>query len=301
MSPLKKIFIFLLLTFSISALSYVPIIRAGSLGIHGGLYVLTLMYSPGLAAILTQLIATCSLRGMGWRLGSLRWLGIAYVLPALYALPVYALTWLAGLGRFSYPIEFYSQAQRLAPHNIHIAALMIFLIVNFTIGMLQNIISALGEEIGWRGLLVPELARVTSFTNTALISGIVWAAWHMPLILLADYNNHGVSVAYSAACFFVMIVATSFPFAWLRLKSGSLWVAVLLHASHNLFVQAIFDQLTGKTSVTPYIIGEFGIGLALTSVLLACVIWRMQKQSSIEDSQDTMSKLAPAGRVLNET
>ena len=46
-----------------------------------------------------------------------------------------------------------------------------------------------GEEIGWRGLLVPELVKVTSFTKTALIIGIVWAAWHIPGIFLADLSG----------------------------------------------------------------------------------------------------------------
>jgi len=38
-----------------------------------------------------------------------------------------------------------------------------------------------------------------------------------------------------------MIVSISFVFAWMRLKSGSLWTGVLLHASHNLFIQAFFS------------------------------------------------------------
>jgi uncharacterized protein len=92
MSPQKKISLFLILTFALSLFSYVPIIRVGTLEIQRGLFVFTLMYSPGLAAILTQLIATRSLRGLGWRLGSARWLGIAYILPVVYTLPVYAFT-----------------------------------------------------------------------------------------------------------------------------------------------------------------------------------------------------------------
>ena len=58
----------------------------------------TMMWSPGPAAILTQLIATRSLRGLGWRLGPARWLGIAYILPLIYASPVYAFTWLKAQG-----------------------------------------------------------------------------------------------------------------------------------------------------------------------------------------------------------
>ena len=81
MPPQKKISLFLTLTVLFSALSYFPILRAGTIGVQGGLFVFTLMWSPGLAALMTQLIATRSLRGMGWRLGSPRWQEIAWILP----------------------------------------------------------------------------------------------------------------------------------------------------------------------------------------------------------------------------
>jgi hypothetical protein len=54
-----------------------------------------------------------------------------------------------------------------------------------------------------------------------------------------------------------------------------------LHASHNQFIQGIFDKLSGKTGITPYITGEFGVGLALTSVVVAYVFWRMQRDISL--------------------
>ncbi|MDX9864655.1 MAG: CPBP family glutamic-type intramembrane protease [Anaerolineaceae bacterium] len=44
--------------------------------------------------------------------------------------------------------------------------------------------------------------------------------------------------------FTILVVGISTVFAWLRLQSGSLWPAAVLHASHNLFVQAIFTSLT---------------------------------------------------------
>ena len=133
------------------------------------------------------------------------------------------------------------------------------------------------EEIGWRGLFVPELAKINSFNKTALISGIVWAAWHMPGIFLIDLNSSGTPALYAAACFAILLIAISFPFAWLTLRSGSLWPAVLLHASHNLFIYAIFDRLTRQGSVTPYISGEFGVGLALTGLVVAYMFWHMQR------------------------
>jgi len=276
MSPQKKISLFLFLTFGLSMFSYAPIIRAGTIGVQGGLFVFTLMWSPGLAALLTQLIATRSLRGMGWRLGSVRFLGIAWILPVVYALPVYAITWLTGLGIFPNPTRIARLAEEYSSTSTA-TTVGIFVLFSLTLDMVGPLLSALGEEIGWRGLFVPELAKMTSFTKTALISGIVWAAWHMPGIFLADLNSSGTPDWYAAAMFAVMIIAISFPFAWLRLKSGSLWPAVLLHTTHNIFIQGVFDRLTGNTEISAYITGEFGVGLAITSVVVGYVFWRMQR------------------------
>jgi len=284
MPPQRKVILFLTLTVFLSALSYFPMLRAGTVGVQGGLFVFTLMWSPGLAALLTQLIATRSLRGLGWRLGSPRWLGIAWILPVLYAFPVYAFTWLIGLGIFPNPSRIARLAEEYSSTSTA-TTVTIFLLFSLTLDMVFPLLSALGEEIGWRGLLVPELAKTTSFTKTALISGIVWAAWHIPGIFLADLNSTGIPNLYAATMFAVLIIALSFPFAWLTLKSGSLWPAVLLHAFHNQFVQGMLDKLTGKTAVTPYITGEFGVGMALTGVVVAYVFFRMQRNKSLQIQQ----------------
>ncbi len=128
---------------------------------------------------------------------------------------------------------------------------------------------------------MPELAKRCSFTATALISGAVWAIWHYPAILFANYNNADAPMGFGLVCFTVMIIGTSFAFAWLRLQSGSLWPGVLLHSSHNLFIQAIFTPLTGATRFTPYVIGEFGLGLALVALPVAYLFWRKRGELPI--------------------
>jgi uncharacterized protein len=130
----------------------------------------------------------------------------------------------------------------------------------------------LGEEIGWRGFLVPELFKKMGFTGTALFSGIIWALWHYPVLIGADYNA-GTPAWYGLTCFTVMVLALSFIFAWLRLKSGSLWTAALLHASHNLYVQAIFTPLTHKSGSTAWFIDEFGLALPIVTIAFAIFFW----------------------------
>jgi uncharacterized protein len=269
----KKITTFLGITLGISCLFYFFIISAGTLEAGGGLYVLLLMWTPGVAGILTQLIFEHSLKGMGWKPGKFNYLALAYVIPLLYCLVVYGLTWITGLGSFPSP-EFMENLSLSYPKLSGTSGILIFASIAGTLGVILSMVSALGEEIGWRGVLVPELAKVMPYTRVSLVSGGIWALWHMPLIFFADYKLPGVPVWYGAVMFVIMVVGISFILTWLRLKSGSLWTAALLHASHNLFVQSIFTPLTAQNAITPYIIDEFGCGLTIAIAIVAFLFWR---------------------------
>lgn len=274
----KKIFTFLGLTAALSVIFYYLIIKAGSMEAYGGALVMGLMWAPGISGMATQLIYERSLRGMGWKLGKFKYLLLAYLLPLVYCLVVYGFTWITGLGKVPDPGMMAQINERFGTFLVSPAVkILLNSAIVAVLGLFMGLLSGAGEEIGWRGLFVPELARVTSFRNTVLISGAVWALWHLPLILFADYNLHGVPVWYAVLMFTIMVVGISTVFAWLRLKSGSLWPAAVLHASHNLFVQAIFTPLTAQTKITPYIIDEFGAGLALAGIVLAITFLRKGK------------------------
>ena len=101
----------------------------------------------------------------------------------------------------------------------------------------------------------------------------MWAVYHYPILLFADYNA-GTPAWYGLICFTLMVVASSFILTWLTLRSGSLWPAVIFHGSHNLFIQSILSPLTKNIGVTKYIIDEFGIGLVITTLIGAIIVWR---------------------------
>jgi membrane protease YdiL (CAAX protease family) len=77
------------------------------------------------------------------------------------------------------------------------------------------------------------------------------------------------------ACFFVSLVGMSFVYHWLRLRSGSVWPAVLMHASHNAAITLAFSALTADTGRTAWWIDEFGALLAVVSILMALVVSRL--------------------------
>jgi len=271
----RRIYLFLVLTFALSAVFWVLAGRGAS--VPQELITLGLMWCPGIAALVTMLAFRRNVRGLGWQRGPVRYLLLSYALPAVYAGVVYGLTWLLGWGALT--------TERVPEGQPWPVSALTNATVLFLAG---GLLPALGEEIGWRGLLVPQLARLTSFTKTALISGAIWAVWHYPMILFAGY--HGDTPRwYALLCFTVMAVAMSFAFAWLRLRSGSLWTAVILHAAHNVFIQTIFDPLTRDTGFTAYITTEFGIGLAVAAVVVAVLCW-----SRRGDVDGSASPVAPA-------
>ena len=248
------------LTFALSSVFYVLIARAGGLSSGSSLLVAGLMWTPGLVAVALQLRSRGSLRGLGWGLGRGRYWLLAYMLPIGYALVIYLAIWISPWGEFDSSVPGRLQARWY---------LLVF-------GSVLSCLSALGEEIGWRGFLVPRLAGLFDFDRVALISGLIWAVWHYPLILFSDYRSPA-PVWYSVFCFTVMAVGISYLFAWITLASGSVWPAVLLHGSHNLWVQGVFDRATIDNGPTEYLSGEFGAGLALAGVVVALVTRRLAR------------------------
>ncbi len=287
-APRSKIWVFLALTLAFSSIFYYLIASAGKL--ESG-PVFGLMCSPGLAAIITQLGFHRTLRGLGWKLGSARYLLLAYALPIGYGLIAYGIVWLTGLGALDSGELVAEASAHIAPQiSSPVALVIIYLVFAATLGTLESMFSALGEEIGWRGLLVPELSKVNSFAGTALISGAIWALWHYPLILLADYSNQGAPAWFGLICFTLMVLGASFVFAWIRLRSGTLWTACLLHASHNFFIQNVYSLLTRGNALTPYFSGEFGIVLAAVMIVLAYVFWRRRRDLESDRPRDQLKQ-----------
>lgn len=226
--------------------------------------IIFIMWSPGISAIITSLIFERNLRGFGWGWGKWRWQALSYIFPAVCALIVYGIAWLSGIGDVS--TDMFAKIRKT---DTFIAALGITLSLNF----LKAGIAATGEEIGWRGFFIAELSKVTTFTKSSFIIGLIWAVWHVPGILLFRYNA-GTHPAFAIPCFIIMIVSGTFVMNWVRLKSGSLWTGAIFHTCHNLFIQSVFDLMTVEKEFTKYFTTEFGIGMAAVYAITAYYFWR---------------------------
>jgi uncharacterized protein len=270
----KKIAVFYGLTLFFSNVFNGLIIHAGKLDAGNLIYVTGAMWSPGLAALATKRIFGEPIAQLPWKWGGARYAWLAYLIPLGYTLPVYLITWLTPLGAIVGDDFVTRTATEFGLAGWPKAVtLPLFVLLTATLGLIGKTSRALGEEIGWRGFLVPELNKVVGFTGVGLISGLMWAVYHVPVLVFADYNN-GAPAWFSLTCFTLMVVADSFIMAWLTLRSNSLWPAAIFHGSHNLFIQSIFTPLTRDTGPTKYIIDEFGVGLVITIGLAAVMAWR---------------------------
>ncbi len=214
---------------------------------------------------------------LGWKWGLTKYQIMAYCIPILYSLVPYLIIWISGAGGF-YNHEFVAEIGKGMGWNLSDGlTIILYVILMSSFGMVRSVGSALGEEIGWRGLLTPQLAKMNSYTATSLWMGVIWSIYHYPLLLFSNYNTGGPKWL-ALLCFTVMIFAACFIFTWLRLKSGSLWTGVILHASHNLFIQSIFTPLTVDTGNTNYYIDEFGIALPIATAVVAYFFWRKRKE-----------------------
>ncbi len=163
-----------------------------------------------------------------------------------------------------------------ASHPTLVITVMIFLLV--TVGVIKNLGSTLGEEIGWRGFFIFELKKVMSFKALSIVSGIIWAIWHFPIIHLI--YGKGENLLFHLAAFTSMIIGISIILAYFTFKSNSLWPAAIFHSIHNIYIQKVCTPLTISNDHSTFWIDEYGLMIPIITSIFAIFYWR---KASIEN------------------
>lgn len=232
-----------------------------------------LMLSVGLATLCTCVVMKKPIASLGWQWGVSEYQWASYLIPLLLIAITYTIIWGAGLGGW-YNTEFIAEQQQR--YNLHdwsqTSFLVFYVLMTATITFMIALSSVLGEEIGWRGLLVPELSKLMSFTGMAIISGLLWSVWHWPLIFLGIYGNDQTPLMFQLLFFTVFITSHGVIMAYLRLKSGSVWTAVIYHMSLNVFLQKVFTPLTVQNEHSAWYVDEFGAVSAVITFIVAVFV-----------------------------
>jgi membrane protease YdiL (CAAX protease family) len=223
-----------------------------------------MMWSVGLAGLLALVSIDRSLKDIGLRFVSPKYLILAASVPLAYGAAIYVPVWIFGLGRFGGSAVLFAGVLSALSH------------------LPLHLLFAAGEEIGWRGVLVPNLARAAGFKSAALLPGAIWALWHYPDILFFGYNA-GTPPLFALTCFSIALIGLGVFLSWLRLSSNSIWPAIIFHGVHNSIIWRAFDHATGRGAMTVYVSTEFGLGFAIAGAVIGCVYWtRLQRETKQE-------------------
>ena len=259
-----QVSIFLILTFALSWVQQYMMIAAGRDANSSATFFL--MWTPGLVGLFLSIMFGGKLKDIGFRLGSWRYYLLAYAVPAGTAILILASLIAFGFGKFEMSASLIEKKGGVAP------ALLAILVNAILIGGFFGFVSGLGEEIGWRGFLHSKLMDLR-IPHPFLITGAIWAVWHWPLILFADYATSDKPVL-SLLMFSFMAMSLSVFMGWLRERSGSVFTSGLVHGTHNLWIQAIYPAFLAKGPLDPYLGGESGFFNLFFYFCVAAFIYR---------------------------
>jgi uncharacterized protein len=134
-------------------------------------------------------------------------------------------------------------------------------------------IATLGEEIGWRGVALPELQKKYSPLKSSLILGLLWSTWHIPFwILIGTLSQYGA--IYFAMNFLFIIPATFFITWTFNNTKGSMLFPALFHLSFNIVNVAIFAVTSS--------VGAFGVFIALQLIVMVVTVPYLKKMDAVQ-------------------
>jgi membrane protease YdiL (CAAX protease family) len=142
-------------------------------------------------------------------------------------------------------------------------AMLMGALAGAAIGIGTACISAVGEEIGWRGFLWPLTRRRLTFIPATLVVTAIWWLYHVPIVIVGWYGSMEGLPAFTVAILgfgaFVGVITE---------RSRGIWASVLAHGTWNALVATSFTAaFTGSVPL----MGEFGWIAAVSMVMLGAV------------------------------
>ena len=137
-----------------------------------------------------------------------------------------------------------------------------------------NMFPALGEEVGWRGYMMPRLKERFGLLNGRLLGGVVWGVWHWPLMLLVGYEygtNYLGAPVLGLVVWCVVCFALNTLLDLLYEKTGCIWVPAIAHGAFNA-IAALPQVLITPADAYYNVLGPMPIGLISVLPMLAVAV-----------------------------
>ncbi len=281
---LKKVSIFILLTFGISWSIIGIFVALG--GEWRSPYALPIaviyMYIPTVSVIIIhKLIFKEPIKKLGISFNFNKWFIVAWFLPILISLGSIGISIIFPDVSFSPQLRgFLERIQHsLPPEEFEEVkqTLQKILPYLFWISLAQGIIAGIsinavvgfGEELGWRGFLLKELSPY-GFWKSSLLIGVIWGVWHTPIILLG--HNYPQHPKIGVLIMVIFCVLYSPIFSYITKKAKSVIAAAILHGTINGTAGISIMLLKGGNDLTIGITGAAGL-ITLLMVDVALYIY----------------------------
>lgn len=273
MSDRNQALVFIVSVLAISWGFEALIIANGGVRNFGPLWIVALMCIPGALSIVLRLILKSGFGDVGFRIGKGRYYLYAVAVPLLLAILAGFISAALDIRNFS-PVS-PEQLAQLSPALLSVLGL--------------GLIGAFGEELGWRGFLLPKMIS-GGVKRPYLVSGLVWASWHLPLIAFGGFYQADNALLL-ALIYGVGIIAMSFFFSDLRVRSGSVWVAAIVHAAHNFFFQFAVPVLLltapgSRSDLWDMVTGDTGLSIAVLYASTYLIFRHVVRRHRISDGRD---------------
>lgn len=302
--PWRAVAVFVAVSFALAWLATLPIWLSGGPDAPA---LATLIPLTGMAMMLTPAIATLvvvfvmrtprgeRLRFLGmWPLRPAKrvvWFTVGALIAPPVVVAVVALV-SAGLGLVRLDLGGFSGFEEmiaaqtagldpvLAEAMPPIGLLVVLQLASIPLGALINSVFAFGEEIGWRGWLLPAL-RPLGVWPALLVSGAIWGLWHSPLILVG--YNFGYTDWRGVALMTAGCIAWGVLFGWVRLRTGSVWPVVLGHGALNAAAGLVVLLSAAGAEVDMGVVGPLGaiawaVIAVITVILVLCGQFRREPE-----------------------
>lgn len=273
LASIRPLIIFLFLTIVFYCVGYWLIFRLERAS--------PLMMSVGLAAVVTCFLFKRPLSSLGLKWGDNRYQWISFLVPLAIAMLSYLIIWGLGFAVFNSSFADTAREDYNLPGWSDTSIIAFHVLLTATFSLLLSIPSVFGEEIAWRGFLVGELSKLMSFGRVALISGVLWSAFHWPLMIKGFYGSGYTPLIFQISLFTLFIMSNSVIMTYLRYKTDSVWSAVLYHASSNIFVQKVFTPMTVVDQNSAWYVDEFGVVIPVVALLAALYFWRLAEKEAM--------------------
>lgn len=222
--------------------------------------------------------------GLRWVLN--RWLVVAWLLPLLLSAAVLLVglalpgaSYSADLGGLASRLSLSEEQARALVHPIgHLPLVWSLVAQALVLGPTLCAISGLGEEAGWRGLLFHELIEL-GFWRCSWIVGVLWGAWHVPLVFEGYGFPHHPALGALMLVTFTLLASPLYVF--LRLRSGTVLAPAVCHGSFSASMLLTFAPISGGGELTSGLMAVPGISVMLAVNLALFLIMRRSAGSLV--------------------